>query len=465
MRMVAMPFVGGSYNDDTKPYDQQDCINYLPEQSQNPDSRSPGLLRGVPGMRRIVEGNGYPIRGMHNVEGILFIVRGQTLYQVNADFSIVSRGTVPGVGRCPMTHNTITNGYQLTVVNGNAGYVYNTVSEIFVQITDDAFPGSIMCDFCDSYIVHLEPYGRYWFNSNLADALNFDSTNTYQAEASPDRINTLIVNHREVWALGARTTEVFVDEPTDTTTFQRSQGTLMEQGAAGIFARALIGDILVFLASDGIVYVANGYTAQRVSTYAVEQDIAKYTLSEAYAFAWIDKGHKVFYLTFLDGHTWGYDLSTQVWHRRQSYGRDNWRVSVMVEWNGQWIAGDAIDGRLYALDWSVFAEDNQPLVAERFGPYSTDANNRIVQAGMEFIVDTGNGALNGDNYANLAYSDDGGRNYSNWKSVSLGKVGEYGKRVRFSRMGTFRNRVFRWQVSSAVKRDLIAVSASFKEAA
>lgn len=55
----------------------------------------------------------------------------------------------------------------------------------------------------------------------------------------------------------------------------------------------------------------------------------------------------------------------------------------------------------------------------------------------------------------VCYSDDGGRNWSNWRERSLGEVGEYGKRVRFHGYGRFRNRVFKIRVSSPVQRDLL----------
>jgi hypothetical protein len=59
----------------------------------------------------------------------------------------------------------------------------------------------------------------------------------------------------------------------------------------------------------------------------------------------------------------------------------------------------------------------------------------------------------------LCYSDDGGFTWSNWRERSLGEVGEYGKRIRFSRLGAFRSRIWRIRVSSPVKRDIIAASA------
>ncbi|KRG69125.1 hypothetical protein [Pseudoxanthomonas dokdonensis] len=60
-----------------------------------------------------------------------------------------------------------------------------------------------------------------------------------------------------------------------------------------------------------------------------------------------------------------------------------------------------------------------------------------------------------DRKVQISYSDDGGRNWSNWRERSLGELGEYGKRVRFWRLGRFRNRIYRIRVSSPIKRDLL----------
>lgn len=57
----------------------------------------------------------------------------------------------------------------------------------------------------------------------------------------------------------------------------------------------------------------------------------------------------------------------------------------------------------------------------------------------------------------VCYSDDGGRNWSNWRERSLGEIGEYNKRIRLNCLGSFRNRLMRIRVSSPVKRDLLGV--------
>jgi len=65
----------------------------------------------------------------------------------------------------------------------------------------------------------------------------------------------------------------------------------------------------------------------------------------------------------------------------------------------------------------------------------------------------------------LSWSDDHGRNWSSERSVSMGKTGEYRKRLKFWRLGQARDRVYRITISDPVKRvilaaDLEAVGAS-----
>lgn len=62
-----------------------------------------------------------------------------------------------------------------------------------------------------------------------------------------------------------------------------------------------------------------------------------------------------------------------------------------------------------------------------------------------------------DQFVRVQYSDDGQPNFSNWDEEPIGEVGEYGKRIVFTRMGKFRNRVYRFQCSSPRRRDMIAL--------
>lgn len=59
----------------------------------------------------------------------------------------------------------------------------------------------------------------------------------------------------------------------------------------------------------------------------------------------------------------------------------------------------------------------------------------------------------------VRYSDDGGRNFTNWREISLGDLGEYQTRQRIRRLGATRNRVWEIQCAEPVKVNLLGAVA------
>lgn len=467
-RLEPLQIVDGAYLDDTRPYDSQDCVNYIPEAAENANARSPAILRGAPGLRLFGTVGTGPIRGSRNVEGQLFVVSGTKLYRVSSVGVGTELGTIPGSGRVSMSHNQVAGGNQLLVVNGGSGFVWDTSNSTFQQVTDPDYPGARVADYIDGYLAQLSPQRKQWFHSDLNTALSYLGLDFYEAEALPDDIVSLMRVHSELWVFGQQTVQPFVNTGTAEGTFAPAAGTVIEQGCGGTFTPAMMDNSAFWLGADGCVYRANGYTPQRISTFAIEQAIEKLNWAQAFSMVYEVRGHKIYYLTFPEenGMTWGYDAATQRWHRRQSYNLPIWRVSTLELFNGQWIAGDFENGRLYVVDWSHYVENDRPLIATRKTAYLHADQNKLTLSALELLMNTGNTALgNTDHFVSMRYSDNGGRNWSNWKTVSLGAVGEYGKRVRYKRLGDFRNRVFEIQVSSPAQRDLLTASMQLKRAA
>jgi len=64
----------------------------------------------------------------------------------------------------------------------------------------------------------------------------------------------------------------------------------------------------------------------------------------------------------------------------------------------------------------------------------------------------------------LSVSDDGGRTFSllqKWRS--MGKLGEYTKRLRWLKMGQFRQRQIRLEVTDPVRRNIVGVYTDVSE--
>ena len=347
MRSSPVSLLGGFNRDDSPAWAVQDVVNWLPVVADQPGSRTQYKLRTPPGLspyQRIGKG---PIRGLHNAEGRLFVVSGQTLFEVSSKGVGIPRGTVPGTGRVRMAHNQIKNGNQLAIANGQSGYIYNTVTQVFARITDEGFPGAVDVVFINGYLFWIEPFGRFWFHSDLSDGLNYNTLDRGEAESQPDRIVGVAVNQAEVIIFGERTTEFYRNTGQVTGTFQ-SVGATIDVGSASRHTIQNLDNSVMWLGNDGVVYRLDGYRAVPISTRAIEKTIAKYDWSNTFAFTWEDEGHKVYYLTFPDGETFGYDVVVGLWHRRSSFGFGRWRLSCTVRWNRMWIGGDFQDGRLWS---------------------------------------------------------------------------------------------------------------------
>lgn len=389
MRYVELPLAGGSYADEARPWTSQETINYLVVPAERPGTRSKALMRQVPGMVKFCDTENSPVRGMHNAEGVFLAVVGNTLYQINPNGTSTSRGHIPGVGRVSMEHNQRQSGNQVAIANGISGYVFDTSNNSLVQITDDGFPGALSFVYLDSSILGIEPARRFAFWSDLADATSYNTLNQTEAEASPDKLVGQVVTHAEWWLMGERTIEPFIDNGGNTGTFTRQQGTIIERGLAAPFAVSVLDNTVFWLGNDGIVYRATGYTPTRISTHAIEQAISHSDLTKAFAFIYEDRGHSIFYLTFQDGKTFGFDVSSGEWHRRKSKGLDRWRINDLVNWNGAWYAGDFSNGVIYQLDWDANSENGEEMERSRVPGVLADSGNKIIVNRLDIVIDTG----------------------------------------------------------------------------
>lgn len=388
MRSSPVSLLGGFNRDDAPAWSVQDVVNWLPVVADQPGTRTQYKLRTPPGLspyQRIGKG---PIRGEHNAEGRLFVVSGQTLFEVSNKGVGIPRGTVPGVGRVRMAHNQVKNGNQLAIANGQSGYIYNTATQVFTRITDEGFPGAIDVVFINGYLFWIEPFGRFWLHSDLADGLSYNTLDRGEAESQPDRIVGVAVSQNDVLLFGERTTEFYGNTGQATGTFQ-SKGVTADVGCASLHTIQNLDNSVMWLGNDGVVYRIDGYRAVPISTRALEKAIAQYSWVSAFAFTWEDEGHKVYYLTFPDGETFGYDVVVGLWHRRESFGFNRWRLSCAVRWNRMWIGGDFQDGRLWQLKWRHPLEGDDELVSEYTSGVLHDDGNPLGLTEVELLFDTG----------------------------------------------------------------------------
>ena len=463
--------------------------------------KEPAFLNRAPGLKLLnTIGNG-PIRGLwafSSNDSTAFVVSGTQLYKITTSYVATLLGTVAGTGPVSMADN----GTQLFIAANGPSYIYNNTTNAFGQITDPDFPGAVTVCYLDGYFVFNEPNSQKLWITALLDGTSIDPLEFASTEGSPDGLVAVAANFREVWAFGTNSIEVWYDTGATDFPLQRIQGAFNELGCAAPYSIAKMDNGLFWLGRDrrgeGIVYRANGYAGQRISTHAVEWQIQQYgDISDAIAYTYQQDGHSFYVLVFPSANTtWVYDAATQAWHERAGFSDGNFtrhRSNCQMAFNNKIVVGDFENGNIYAFDLDDFSDNGSIqkwLRTWRALPTGQNNLKRTTQHMMQLDCESGVG-LNGyvipeviyletelgdylitenDNYliadqetvatqgadpqVMLRWSDDGGHTWSNEHWASMGKIGQYYKRVIWRRLGMtvkLRDRVYEASGTDPVK--------------
>ena len=469
------------------------CVNLFPEVVPE-GGKEPAFLQRCPGLELVaIVGTG-PIRGMWKFGDFLYVASGGKLYRVDGNYAITELGLINGSGPVSMADN----GVQLFVACNPDAFIYNANTGVFAQVTDPDFPGAVSVGYLDSYFVFNEPNSQRVWVTSLLDGTAIDPLDFASAEGNPDDIVSLIVDHREVWLFGNNTVEVWYNAGVADFPLARIEGAFMETGCLAPYSVAKLDNSVFWLGSDargnGIVYRNQGYNGQRISTHAVEWQIQQYAvLNDAIGYSYQQDGHSFYVLVFPTAQaTWVFDVSTGLWHERAYWDGVQYlrhRSNCQANFNGQVLVGDWETGFIYAFSQDTYNDNGQAqrwLRSWRALPTGQKTLKRTEHHTLQLDCESGVGAgtvstffLLTENSVNLTtesgdplvtslisltdganpqvmlrWSDDGGHTWSNEHWAGMGKVGEYGKRVIWRRLGMttkLRDRVYEISGSDPVK--------------
>ena len=458
------PILGSTYV--TRSVNAADArmVNLFPEMIPE-GGKEPAFLMRAPGLRKLAEIGFGPVRGLWQLGGYLYVVSGLTLYKVDSNYTATALGTVADNGPVCMADN----GTQIFIAANPEGYIYNTNTNVFAQITDPDYPGAVTVGYLDGYFVFTEPNSQRFWVTSLLDGTSVDPLDFASAEGSPDGLVGLIITHREVWLFGTNSVEVWYDAGLLDFPLQRVQGAFNEIGCVAPYSIAKMDNGVFWLGQDargqGMVYRSNGYTGTRISTHAVEWQIQQYgTLSDAIGYTYQQDGHSFYVLIFPTANTtWVFDVATGAWAERAGWSNGDWtrhRSNCQVFWNNMIVVGDYENGNVYAFDLEDYSDNGGVQRWYRtWRALPTGQNNlkRSTQHTLQIDLESGTGLNDGqgsDPQVMLRWSDDGGHTWSNERWSGIGKIGEYYKRVFFRRLGMtlkIRDRVYELSGTDPVK--------------
>lgn len=423
--------------------------------------KSQVVAYGTPGLELFVSFGDTRCRGWvaFEADDVFYVVHRGTLWEVNNAGVKTSVGTLLTTeGRCSLAHN----GTQIMIVDGTYGYIYNTSTDTFARITDVDFPANPeTVTFQDGYfIVNRGDTGRFYISSSY-DGTAWDSLDFANAETSPDPLIAVRADHGELILFGTTTTEFWGNSGAQDFPYARIQGAASEWGLAARWSLAKYDNSMVglFKNSMGQVMVAKlaGYVPQKISTPDLDSIINSYTsVSDAEAFSYMLGGHPMYHINFpSEGYSWMYDGSTGEWSVMKSYGLTRHRAAMGLDYINQTLVSDYSSGNIYRLKTDVYTDNGDPIERELI------SENLVAPDGERFTVDRvrvdvekGVGLATGqgnDPQMMLQVSRDNGHTWGAEMWQSMGKIGEYKKRVEWWRLGNSDAFNFKVRITDPVK--------------
>jgi hypothetical protein len=366
---------------------------------------------------------------------------------------------------------------QILILAGGQGFVFDLRSNVLSAITAPGFPaGAVKAGYLDGYFIVLEPASQKFAISGLNDGMSWSALDFGDVEGEPGNIVTFVVDHREIWFLGNNHGEIYYNSGDANFPIVRLEGAFMEQGCSAIDAAFQCDNTIFWKGGnrDGqnIFWRANGYTPQRISTYAIEALVDGFgDTSDCRGYCYQEDGHTFARWDFPSannglGASLLYDVGEQLWHERGwwdtglgAYRADLARTHMFVF--GKHLVGDYRSGTIYEQSMDYATDAGHIIRCLRAAPDLANGGKWTFYGEFRLLAETGvgldGGAVPGsDPQAILQLSNDGGKTWGIERSRSMGKIGQYRTTMRWTPNGRSNNRAFRVIIAEPVRVVLIA---------
>lgn len=472
MPRQALAFAEGFYVSESAGIANKRCVNFRPVVLESPGLNNRALF-GSDGIKEFADfGSGSSRGAIKFSDGTAYRVIGNSLISISSLGVISTLGTITGSTEVSMA----SNGINIAIQDPEGDSYFYTPGTTTLELNNSAvflsFGQAETVAFKDGYYVYNTSAKIFSGSAKTTnDGKNFTATDFADAEISPDEIVKVHNSHNELQVMGEWTTEKFSTTATSGFPFERigEGGAMVQKGCAARNSVIDFAGTYAFLGGGKdekpSVYLMYSQPI-KISTAAIDQMIhknAESVISNATAFSYSSKGNN-FYVLTVGNNTFVYDFDAStlagspVWHERQTgvtngEGFQVWRARHGLKVDGEIQVADDRSGKIGRIDSGVYTEYGDRI--EKFfttKPFIADGDP-IFSREVELEIESGVGdGTTDDPQIRFDYSDNGGKTFSNEVSRSMGKVGEYKERLRWSRLGRIPNhRQLRYKCSESVK--------------
>lgn len=463
MALQGFGFVGEHYQDYSLRIGIEETRNLYPAIVASPTARTRVVLQNVPGLELINNlGSAHAPTAMLYDEGRLFVVsEGQFMETAYTGTHTVLGAVEQGPARIVSNGR---QGHQVIVLSGGLGYVYDTQALTFLQITDPNFPARCRAiEYIEGVVVALDHDTGQFVVSDAFDATAYDGLAVAIRQLTSDKVIHIQELRGDLWLFGTKTIDAWRLTGNSVQVFDPIIGSSIKRGLRSPESVVNIAGGFAFL-GDGehggmSVYHTEGYNAVQISTPAVDFRLRAYSnlqvnadqqrisrAATASAYGYEEAGHSFYVLNLPDLHTsMVYDFTTNLWHERNKWNTTLGQWEAHVGRCHVWAFDEHLigaPGGIYrqALDLHTFAGEPRRWLrrAPHIGNGSVSTFHRRLHVDMEVGVGAPYGTTTDDAFdprVMMRYSNDFGFNWSNERTVPIGKIGEYSTEVDFWQLG------------------------------
>jgi hypothetical protein len=390
----------------------------------------------------------------------LFVVAGTTVFQVSSGGGYVNLGSIPDNGQLVSMSD---NGVQLLIVDGQYGYYVVLPLGAPIQIVDINFPNGCSSATClNSHFIVENPNTREYRVSQLLSASTWSPQIYGTKENSSDNLIAVDVLNGALVLWGSQNMEFWQDVGSSPNPFARINGASQTWGLAAKYSRAFLSNSMIFLGQNpqgGVqVLMLNGYTPDRVSDSDIENIFTSFsTYQDAISLTYMVDGHPMYQITFpTAGRSFLFDASTKVWYEVQTGVSTQARhfANLGIVYNSKNYVVGVSGSNIYQLATNVYTDSGTTIKRQVTSRHIRMDGNEFGISELTLEMDTGVGLINGqgsDPQVMLQVSKDNGNTFGPERWKSMGKIGQYRKRVKWDQLGSSRDFVFQFTVTDPVK--------------
>lgn len=492
----------GDYNKRTDiNFDTEDLANLF--LIQDPNGKKKFAFLATPGLKKeltLFTGTSES-RALYAFGNQLFGVFGNQVYMISEFLIPLQIGAInTDTGFVSIEAN---NAGQIIIVDGLNGYIYDTNSGVFSQITDPGFPAfPLNVGFLDGYFVIPSGNTRTYQISALNDGTKWDALDEAQIQAYPGLLVGVGVVNRRLYFFKTDSTEVWYNQGAADFPFRRDNNLLFNFGCLTASSIASQFGYLFWLAQDkdgvGSVMMTTGQDPQRISDDSIDNLIGTFNdPADVRTYIYKDNGHIFYVMNFTtDDITLVYDVTMKAWHKMSmeqffpnasiSYATPARHIAnCHAYFNGKHYVAAYNSPTVYSFSRLYADNDGQPISRLRTAKHYFDEEYRMLQIeqlqidmemgigmsgvhgqqvsdwiandGSFIVTNTGDNIvfnpgidIDDDPQVYLFISRDGGHVFGNAHKASIGMIGERKARAIFRRLGLARDFVAKFVVMNPV---------------